>query len=146
LLRQIARLALQFGDRRIESDEQRRMMLYEWRLAFGRHNPTHLHEAVSAAITETKFWPTIAEIMTHLKEIRRECVLRLEASKPSQPDRYVFARDGRTDQEEVAYRKAQCARWREEAKAATSIPPTQVSPASESVFESEGHSDFEIGM
>lgn len=122
------------------------MMLYEWRLAFGRHNPKHLHDAISAAIAETKFWPTIAEVLTHVKEIRRQCVQRLELAKTLPPDRYVFARDGRSEQEEIDFRRAQCARWRAEAKLATSPQGGASSPASEPVFEFNGHPDFEIGM
>lgn len=135
LLRQIARLAIQFGDRRIETDEQRRMMLYEWRQAFGTHNPQHLHEAVSKALLEIRFWPSIAEIMVHLKEIRRQCVQELEVGKTRDADRYVFARDGRSVDEEVAFRKAQCARWRQEYKPATPHAGTSEIDSGEPEFE-----------
>jgi len=98
------------------------MMLAEWREAFGAHNPNHLHTAVSQAMQACKFWPSIAEIMEPLRSIRREAVATLETISGS--GRWVadgskqdFCRDGRTEAEEIAHRKAMCAKWRDDAAA-----------------------------
>jgi hypothetical protein len=124
MLRQIARLALQFGDARVRSDEQQRMMLAEWTEAFGVHAPEHLHRAVSEAMKVCKFWPSIAEITEQLREIRREAVRDLEILSGSgrfKPQDPPFARDGRTEAEEITHRTGQVLRWKAEARSTSGM-------------------------
>jgi hypothetical protein len=116
-LRQLARLAANYGDSRIASTEQRTMLLREWVEAFRYHAPSHLHGAVSAAIRSCKFWPTIAEISAEITKLRREAVEaihHLEAKKRGSRPEEPFARDGRTEAEEVAHRAAQILKWKEQ--------------------------------
>jgi len=118
-LRQIARLVLQFGDSKVRTDEQRRMMLAEWTEAFAAHSPTHLHTAVSQAIQTCKFWPSIAEIMEPLRGIRREAVSTLDviAGTGRWKENYQFEREGRSKAEEVIHRAAQCLKWKGDIRA-----------------------------
>lgn len=100
------------------------MMLAEWQEAFGEHAPEHLHSAVSAAMRECVFWPAIAEISKPLREIRREAVAELDQATGRGrylPEVVEFAREGRTEAEEIIHRTAQCLRWRVEAVA--KFPP-----------------------
>lgn len=117
VLKQFARLAANYGDQRIATTEQRTLLLREWMEAFGNHSPSHLHEAVSVAMKATKFWPTIAEVAAEVSEIRREAVSVVGAMTGT--GRHVaveipFARDGRTEAEEIAYRAAQSLRWKQQ--------------------------------
>lgn len=117
VLKQFARLAANYGDSRISTPEQRTLLLREWLEAFGNHSPTHLHEAVSAAMKACKFWPTIAEVTTEISAIRREAVSVIGIVTGTgrwKADNAPFARDGRTEAEEIAHRAAQSLKWKQE--------------------------------
>ncbi len=125
VLKQFARLAANYGDQRIATSEQRTLLLREWLEAFGNHSPAHLHEAVSAAMKATKFWPTIAEVATEASAIRREAVSVVEIVTGS--GRHVavdipFGREGRNEAEEIIHRTAQTLRWKRDARAKAGLP------------------------
>lgn len=144
-MRQIARLALQFGDTKIKTDEQRKMMVAEWMEAFGAHAPEHLHRAVSKALKTCRFWPSIAEITDHLREIRRDdldAVERATRSRDFNPADGQFCREGRDVAQEIAYRAASIMRMKEEIRRdyqhanpdiATQNEPDTIKPASREI-------------
>lgn len=115
VLKQFARLAANYGDNRISTPEQRTLLLREWLEAFGNHSPTHLHEAVSAAMKACKFWPTIAEVTVEISAIRREAVSVIGIVTGTgrwKAEDAPFAKQGRTEAEEIAYRAAQSLKWK----------------------------------
>ena len=117
VLKQFARLAANYGDSRISTPEQRTLLLREWLEAFGNHSPTHLHEAVSAAMKACKFWPTIAEVTAEISEIRREAVSVIGIVTGTgrwKADNVPFAKQGRTEAEEIAHRAAQSLKWKQD--------------------------------
>jgi len=117
IVRQFARLAASYGDSRIATPEQRALLLREWQEAFGHHAPEHLHQAVSMALKDCKFWPTIAEINEHVTHIRREAIAAVDVATGRtryQAKTQGFAREGRTDAEEIAHRAAQVLKWKQE--------------------------------
>lgn len=117
VLKQFARLASNYGDSRISTTEQRTLLLREWLEAFGNHSPTHLHEAVSAAMKACKFWPTIAEVSIEISAIRREAVSVIGITTGTgrwKADNAPFARDGRTEAEEIAHRAAVALKWKQD--------------------------------
>lgn len=137
VLKQFARLAANYGDQRISTSEQRTLLLREWLEAFGNHSPAHLHEAVSAAMKATKFWPTIAEVATEASAIRREAVSVVGIVTGS--GRHVavdipFAREGRTEAEEIIFRASRLLKMKQEtgyAKAFEPDPIAEQRPASQ---------------
>jgi hypothetical protein len=120
VLKQFARLAANYGDQRLSTTEQRTLLLREWLEAFGKYSPAHLHEAVSAAMKATKFWPTIAEVEVEASALRREAVSFVghatgtgrHVATPTQ-----FEREGRTEAEEIIFRVAAVKRMKAEARA-----------------------------
>lgn len=106
-LRQFARLSTVYGDARISTSDQRRLLLREWVEAFRDHAPAHLHEAVSRTIQGCKFWPTIAEILAEVRALRKsllEDVQRQSAIGLPRPEKDDFASHGRTEAQERAFR------------------------------------------
>lgn len=72
IAKQIARLAANFGDARVSDPAIRRLLIREWTEAMGMHSPVIVHGAVSKHIAASRFWPTVAEILTIIKAIRSE--------------------------------------------------------------------------
>lgn len=137
-MRQFARLAASYGDSRIATPEQRGLLLREWQEAFGHHAPEHLHQAVSMALKDCKFWPTIAEINEHVTHIRREAIAAVDVATGRtryQAKTQGFACEGRTDAEEIAHRAGQILRWKQEYGFTRMVeseqPATQPRPASQ---------------
>ncbi len=120
VLKQFARLASNYGDSRISTTEQRTLLLREWLEAFSKYSPTHLHEAVSAAMKATKFWPTIAEVEVEASALRREAVSfvgHVTGTGRHVATPTVFERDGRTEAEEIIFRAAALKRMKAEERA-----------------------------
>lgn len=89
-----------------------RLVTAEWHDALGSY-PTHrLHAALNEHIRRSTFWPTIAEFVEILREETPPPDLKLFKSEPKQ-----FAREGRTEAEEIAHRAAQCLRWKQSERA-----------------------------
>ena len=117
IVRQFARLTAAYGDSRVATAEQRALLVREWQEAFTHHAPDHLHDAVSMTIKGCKFWPTIAEVNEQLTHIRREAIAAVDVATGRtrfKAETEGFARDGRSDVEEMAHRAAQVLRWKQE--------------------------------
>jgi hypothetical protein len=119
VLKQFARLAANYGDSRVATHEQRALLLREWQEAFGDHSPSHLHDAVSAAMKTSEFWPTIAKIVAEVNAIRRDTLQAIEHLThrvPREPQQPEFERDGRNEAEEIIYRASQVLQWKQQAR------------------------------
>lgn len=111
VLAQFARLSAAYGDGRIADQAARQMLLREWLEAFGAHSPRHLHQAVGALIQTVKFWPTIAEVLAEVRSLRKSLlddVQRQAQIRLPCPQKDDFARHGRSEAEEIAFRAAVC--------------------------------------
>lgn len=109
VLAQFARLSAAFGDTRIADPASRQMLLREWLEAFGPHSPRHLHQAVTVAIQTAKFWPAIAEVLAEVRSLRKsivEGVQRRNQIRLPRPQKDDFARHGRSEAQEMAFRAA----------------------------------------
>lgn len=90
------------------------------------------------ALKDCKFWPTIAEINEHVTHIRREAIAAVDVATGRtryQAKTQGFAREGRTDAEEIAHRAAQVLKWKQEygfnRMVESEQPATQSRPASQ---------------
>jgi hypothetical protein len=109
VLAQFARLSAAFGDGRIADPASRQLLLREWLEAFGPHNPRHLHEAVTVAIQTVRFWPAIAEVLAEVRSLRKSIVdgvQRQNQIRLPRPQKDDFARHGRSEAQEMAFRAA----------------------------------------
>lgn len=86
-------------------------MTAEWVDALGYFHPQKLHEAVAEHIRQSAFWPTIADLIS---------ILRQATPPPGlpryRPETREFVRDGRTEVEEIAHRVAQTLKWKQRAR------------------------------
>lgn len=104
----LARCLANYGERR---GIDLRLVTAEWHDALGAWPIERLSLALSEHIRRSTFWPTIADLTGILAE-------QTPAPRPRWTEEpRVFARDGRTEAEEIAFRAEQCRTWREQAKA-----------------------------
>jgi len=128
------RLTAVYGDARVSDEAQLGLLLREWCEAFAYHRPAQLHEAIGVCIRTCKFWPTIAEVFDALRASAPvpERVYSAAADDMAPRD---FARDGRTQAEEIAYRAAFCLQMRKQYPAAFNgnyvAPEREPRPASD---------------
>jgi hypothetical protein len=107
--RAIARLVAAYGDQRVADPARRQLLVREWVEAFGPHNPDHLHEAVGRLIQTSTFWPSIAELLTEVRSLRKSIVEDVQRQRQKALPRHEkddFARHGRSEAEEMAFRAA----------------------------------------
>ena len=106
-----ARLAVAHGDGRVADPAQRTLLAREWVEALGHHEPWVVNAALGRVIRECRFWPSIAEMVEACKPLdTRTAEERFGARHPTHSKSAPhpqFARDGRTEAEEVAHRTAQ---------------------------------------
>lgn len=103
-LKCLGRLAVVYGDAKIADAKQRRLLSFEWSEAFAFIAPARVHAAIGRLLLTLKFWPTIAEVMAEVKaDAPPPERLPVHRAEPLEE----FARDGRTEGEEIAYRAAQ---------------------------------------
>lgn len=118
IARLLARCVANYGERR---NVDLRLVTAEWHEAFRHRHPAILNAALTEHIRRSTFWPTVADL---------EAILA-EGHKPTRT-RWVddgkrdFRREGRTEAEEIAHRKAMCAKWREDAIALKSPNETGI--------------------
>ncbi len=105
----IARCLANYGERR---GVDMRLMVAEWHATLGAYPADRLHNALSEHIRRSTWWPTIANLVDILREAAPAPGLPRHRAEPN-----VFARDGRTEAEEIAYRAAQSLRWKQQARA-----------------------------
>ncbi|TXH44476.1 MAG: hypothetical protein E6Q97_32610 [Desulfurellales bacterium] len=109
IARLLARCVANYGERR---NVDLRLVTAEWTEAFRHRHPASLNAALTEHIRRSTFWPTIADLEAILAEGRKATTKRWTAD-----DKRDFCRDGRTEAEEIAYRKAMCEKWRADAAA-----------------------------
>lgn len=101
----IARCLSNYGERK---GADMRLMAAEWHATLGAYPMDRLNRALSEHIRRSTWWPTVADLVE---------ILRAETPPPGlklhRPKDQPFARDGRTEAEEIAYRAAQCRQWRQ---------------------------------
>lgn len=100
----VARCLANYGERR---GVDMRLMTAEWHATLGAYPADRLNHALSEHIRRSTFWPTIANLVDILREDAPPPGLPRYRAKPE-----VFARDGRTEAEEVAHRAAQSLKWK----------------------------------
>jgi len=101
----IARCLANYGERR---GVDMRLMVAEWHATLGAYPADRLHAALSEHIRRSTWWPTIANLVDILREDAPPPGLPLHREEPE-----AFARDGRTQAEEIAYRAEQCRKWKQ---------------------------------
>lgn len=122
-LKCLGRLAVVYGDTKIADPRQRKLLAVEWTEAFAYFEPDRVHAAIAKVLRGLKFWPTIAEVMDALKSDTPPPVV-----PPHRAERREFAREGRTEAEEVAYRAAQCLALRRQTGFGSSPDPFAPDP------------------
>jgi hypothetical protein len=92
----------------------------EWHAALGAYPLDRLNRALSEHIRTSTWWPTIANLVDLLREETPAIGLPRfkEAAEP-------FCRDGRTQDEEIAFRTAQALRWKRERPEAGPVDPIE---------------------
>lgn len=88
-----------------------RLMVAEWHATLGAYPADWLHNALSEHIRRSTWWPTIANLVDILREAAPAPGLPRHRAEPN-----TFAREGRTEAEEIAYRAAQSLRWKQQAR------------------------------
>jgi len=89
-----------------------RLVTAEWHGTLRAYPADRLHNALSEHIRKSRFWPTVADLTDILREAAPAPGLPRHRAEPD-----VFARDGRTEAEEIAYRAAQSLKWKQQARA-----------------------------
>lgn len=102
--RLVARCLANYGERR---GVDMRLLTAEWHATLGAYSADRLNTALSEHIRRSTFWPTIANLVDILREGAPAPGLPRYRAKPE-----VFAREGRTDAEEIAHRAAQSLKWK----------------------------------
>lgn len=112
------RLSANYGPPRDRTPDQVRLMVAEWFRALKQYRRKSVGDAIDKHLRTSKWWPTLAEISTLAKDHQDSWVDVLGiGQKPSyQAEAYVFERDGRTVEQEVAHRVAQALRWKADAQ------------------------------
>lgn len=104
--RLIARCLANYGERK---GADMRLLAAEWHASLGAYKPDRLNAALTEHMRKSQFWPTIANFIEHLQQ---------DTPPPGLPryreEEQGFCREGRTKVEEIAYRAAQCLKWREQ--------------------------------
>lgn len=102
----MARCLANYGERR---GVDMRLMVAEWHATLGAYPADRLNHALSEHIRRSTWWPTIANLVDILREDAPPPGLPLHRAKQE-----AFARDGRTEAEEVAHRAAQARKWKQD--------------------------------
>jgi hypothetical protein len=105
----IARCLANYGERK---GADMRLVTAEWHGTLGAYPADRLHNALSEHIRKSRFWPTVADLTDILREAAPAPGIPRHRAEPD-----VFAREGRTEAEEIAYRAAQSLRWKQQARA-----------------------------
>ena len=101
----VARCLANYGERR---GVDMRLMVAEWHATLGAYPAGRLNGALSEHIRRSTYWPTIANLVDILREDAPDPGLKRHVAEP-----HTFAREGRTDAEEIAHRAAQSLRWKQ---------------------------------
>lgn len=104
----IARCLSNYGERK---GVDMRLLATEWHGSLGVYPADRLNAALSEHIRRSTFWPTVANLIEILREQSPAPGRSIATFRP-----YEFAREGRTEAEEIIHRAAQCLKWREEAR------------------------------
>jgi hypothetical protein len=111
----MARCLSNYGERK---GVDMRLQAAEWQATLGAYPLERLNRALSEHIRTSTWWPTIANLVDLMQAETPAPGLRERREAPKQ-----FARDGRTEAEEIAYRASQSLRWREEAGFGKTVLP-----------------------
>lgn len=114
----MARCLSNYGERK---GVDMRLQAAEWQATLGAYPFDRLNRALSEHIRTSTWWPTIANLVDLMQSETPAPGLREHREAPKQ-----FARDGRTEAEEIAHRVAQSLRWREEAGFGKTVLPEEV--------------------
>ena len=128
----IARCVSVYGERR---GVDMRLMTAEWQNALEAYQPRRLADALSEHIRKSPYWPTIADLLNEV---------RAQTPPPSLP-RFIdkaqdFAREGRTEAEEIIFRASRLLKMKQEtgyAKAFVPDPTAEQRPASQDTTVSD---------
>jgi hypothetical protein len=111
---ELTRLNAVFGSPKDRTMDQIRVMANEWMKALKPFGRATVHRAVSKLIQESKWWPALAEVLALCladEEGWRDALgIKDDRRYVAEPD--AFARDGRTEAEEIAHRAAMVASMR----------------------------------
>lgn len=110
----IARCLANYGERK---GADMRLVTAEWHASLFCYPADRLSAALSEHIRRSTFWPTVANLLDILREQAPAFGRSIATFGP-----YEFARDGRTEAEEIIHRAAQCRKWREDAR--VNLKPT----------------------
>ena len=102
----VARCLANYGERR---GVDMRMLTAEWHATLGTYPADRLNTALSEHIRRSTWWPTIANLVDIMREDAPAPGLPRYRAKPE-----AFARDGRTEAEEIAHRAAQALKWKQD--------------------------------
>lgn len=101
----VARCMANYGERK---GVDMRLMVAEWHGTLGAYPADRLNHALSEHIRRSTWWPTIANLVDILREDAPAPGLKRHVAEP-----HTFAREGRTDAEEIAHRAAQSLKWQQ---------------------------------
>jgi len=102
----VARCLANYGERR---GVDMRLMVAEWHGTLGAYSADRLNHALSEHIRRSTWWPTIANLVDIMREDAPAPGLPRFQAKPE-----AFAREGRTEAEEIAHRAAQALKWKQD--------------------------------
>lgn len=113
--RAFARLAVAFGDQRIEDAATRALLVREWSAALSGIEAGVLESVIGKVIRNQKFWPTISEVLEAAKAYDYRTTEEKFGPRHTPPiPRKNFCREGRTEVEEMAFRAAELLRMKTE--------------------------------
>lgn len=119
LAKQMARLNAEYGPLKDLTADQVRVKAAEWLHALDSFGWRTLDRAVNQWLRVGKWWPKLSEIYELCKsddDSWRDALGLLEDQRPAyKAESEVFARDGRTEAEEIAHRIAQTQKWKADA-------------------------------
>lgn len=102
----VARCLANYGERR---GVDMRLMVAEWHGTLGAYPADRLNHALSEHIRRSTWWPTIANLVDILREDAPAPGLKRHVAEP-----HTFAREGRTEAEEIAHRAALALKWKQD--------------------------------
>lgn len=74
IIRQFTRLIVEYGDAKVATPAQQKLLEAQWFETFSAYSPVLLHRAVTKCIEDCPHWPKVAEVLTNLRELRAEVV------------------------------------------------------------------------
>lgn len=116
LAAEMTRLEAVFGAPKGRTSDLARVMANEWLNALGQFGRRSVHMAVTRLISTAKWWPSISEVFElceqHEDGWRDALGLKPDPKPAHRLEPYQFARNGRTEAEEIAHRAAQVLSWK----------------------------------